>query len=200
MFASDNGGCPEEDINTKFKSTKLEDFGTVASYEAVEEKWATVQNTPLRKWKTYSHEGGIRTPLIVHWPAGIKKAGSLSDQPGHLIDIMPTLVELTGATYPGAVDGKPLLPMQGVSLLPAFNGKQLVRPNPIYWQYKSGGAIRDGQMKAVFWDSKGQPRQWELYDFSRVRNETDDLSQTMPEKLEAMKKQWQEWYDSVSAE
>lgn len=200
FFASDNGACPEEDINTKFKSTKLEDFGTVASYEAVEENWATVQNTPLRKWKTYSHEGGIRTPLIVHWPAGIQKTGGFNDQPGHMIDIMPTLVELTGAEYPETFNDKPVLPMQGISLLPALEGKPLTRPNPIFWQYKLGGAIRDGSMKAVFWDTPGQDRQWELYDFSTVRNETDNLAATMPETLEAMKTQWQAWYDSVTSD
>lgn len=202
LFASDNGGCPEEanQIKAQNKSTRLEDFGTVASYESVGQSWATVQNTPLRKWKTYSHEGGIRTPLIAYWPAGIKKGGTLCDQPGHLIDIMPTLVELTGAHYPDAVSGNPIPPMQGISLLPAFEGKEIVRPNPIFWQYKAGGAIRDGNMKAVFWDQKGQPRKWELYDFSKVRNETDDLSNTMPEKLDAMKTQWQQWYDSVTAD
>ena len=197
LFASDNGGCPEENINAKDKSTRLEDFGTVGTYEAVGQSWATVQNTPLRKWKTYSHEGGARTPLIACWPAGIKNAGGFYSEPGHFIDIMPTLVELTGAAYPDKANGKKILPMQGISLLPAFDGKPLVRPNPIYWQYKLGGAIRDGNMKAVFWDTKGQDRQWELYDFSKGQNETDDLAQTMPEKLEAMKQQWQEWFRFV---
>lgn len=192
MFASDNGGCAEG-AGSKFKSTKLEDFGTVASYETVGRSWATVQNTPLRKWKNYSHEGGIRTPLIVQWPKKIKETGGFCSQPGHLIDVMSTLVDLAGASYPTTVKNVNIPPMQGISLLPAFQGKPLNRPKPIFWQWSGGGAIRDGDMKAVFWGG-GKAGAWELYDLSKNLNETDDLAFKMPEKLEAMKAQWHGWY------
>ena len=169
MFASDNGACAEG-TGAKIKSEKIEDFGTVASYETVGRKWATVQNTPLLKWKNYSHEGGVRTPLIVCWPERIKTAGAYRDQTGHLIDIMPTLVDLTGATHPAGEGKKSVIPMQGISLLPAFDDKPLKRRKPIFWQWSAGGAIRDGDMKAVFW-GRGDKRKWELYDLSKDSNE-----------------------------
>jgi arylsulfatase len=182
----------------KFKSTKLEDFGTIASFETVGKSWATVQNTPLRKWKNYSHEGGIRTPLVVSWPAKIKSHGGYTHQPGHLIDVMATVVELSGATYPKTFNDRPITPMQGVSLLPAMEGKPLKRGKPIFWQWSAGGAIRDGDMKAVFWGKKASDT-WELYDLSKDLNESDNLAKKMPEKLTSMKQNWQAWYEDVSA-
>jgi arylsulfatase len=176
----------------------LEDFGTVNSYETVGQSWATVQNTPLRKWKAFSHEGGIRTPFIVYWPKVIKNKGGFSDEKGHVIDIMPTLVELTGASYPETVDSKPVPPMQGVSLLPAFEGNNLVRSEPLYWEYSEGFAIREGDMKAVRL-RKAKDKEWELYDLSKDENETNDLAKEMPEKLESLKKKWKEWNESVYA-
>jgi arylsulfatase A-like enzyme len=199
MFASDNGACPDDSIRAKDKSTRLEDFGTVSSYLVPGQSWATVQNTPLRKWKAFSHEGGIRTPLVVYWPKVIKNKGGLYDQPGHIIDIMPTLVELTGASYPETVNSKPIPPMQGVSLLPAFEGRDLVRSNPIYWEYSEGYAIREGDMKAVRL-RRAEDKEWELYDFSKDENETNDLATKMPEKLESLKKKWKEWNESVYAQ
>jgi arylsulfatase A-like enzyme len=196
LFASDNGGCAEG-TGARVKSTKLEDFGTVASYETVGQSWATVQNTPLRKWKTWSLEGGIRTPLIVHWPKRITQGGGICNQPSHLIDIMPTLVELAGATYPPKSKEATITPMQGISLVPTFEGKPLNRPNPIFWQWGSGGAIREGDLKAVFYGSKGNEKTWELHDMSKVVNETTDLAKAQPEKLASLKAKWETWHESV---
>jgi arylsulfatase len=198
MFASDNGACPDGSIRAKDKSTRLEDFGKVNSYLVPGQSWATVQNTPLRKWKAFSHEGGIRTPFIVSWPAEIKNVGGFYDQPGHIIDIMPTLIGLTGATYPETIDDKPIPMMQGISLLPAFEGKNLVRNKPIYWEYSEGFAIREGDMKAVRL-RRAKDKEWELYDFSNDENETNDLAQENPEKLKYLKKKWKEWNESVYA-
>ena len=194
MFASDNGACAEG-AGAKNRSTKLEDFGTVASYEAVGKNWATVQNTPLRNWKNYSHEGGIRSPLIVSWLGKINNPGGYYHGAGHLIDIMPTLVGLTAANYPETYQGKPITPMQGINLLPSLEGKPLMRKKPIYWQWSAGGAIRVGKMKAVFW---GKNPQWELYDISKDNNESNNLAQSKPEMLESMKKNWQDWRASTT--
>ncbi|MDT8389131.1 MAG: arylsulfatase [Lentisphaeria bacterium] len=196
LFASDNGACAE-DTGARQKSTRLEDFGSVASYETVGRSWATVQNTPLRKWKNYSHEGGIRTPLIVSWPGKIKNPGGFCHTSGHLIDMMPTFVELTGAQYPGPAAGGPVPPMQGVSLLPALDGQPLTRGNPIFWQWSGGGAIRKDDMKAVFW-GRGNTRAWELHDMSKNLTETADLAEAMPGKLRELSSQWQDWHTSVS--
>jgi arylsulfatase len=196
MFAADNGGCAEG-AGGQFNSTKLEDFGTIASYETVGKSWATVQNTPLRKWKNFSHEGGIRTPLVVSWPAKIKKHGGYTHQPGHLIDVMATVVELSGASYPETFNGGPVISMQGVSLLPAMEGKSLNREKPIFWQWSQGGAIREGDMKAVFWGKKAKDS-WELYDLSKDLNESENLAKSMPAKLTSMQENWRAWYDDVS--
>ncbi|BCX48840.1 hypothetical protein HAHE_27480 [Haloferula helveola] len=192
FFASDNGACAEG-AGAKTKSNKLEDFGTVASYETVGKDWATVQNTPLRKWKNFSHEGGIRTPLIVSWPATIKTTGGYCAEPGHMIDVMPTLASLAGATYPPENWAAEIPPMQGTSLLPAFTGGSLKRESPIFWQWSSGGAVRDGDLKAVFWGKSN----WELYDLSTDTNESDDLAEEKPKELAALQSRWKAWMTEV---
>lgn len=192
MFISDNGACAEMPI-VKNRSTNIDDFGNVASYEVVGKNWATVQNTPLRYWKNYTHEGGICTPFIVSWPEKIKEKGVICREYGHLIDIMPTLVKLIGAKYPTEQNGSTIIPMQGISLLPAFKGKKLNRSKPLFWQWSKGGGIRNGVLKAVFWDHK-----WELHNMADNRNETMDLSKTDTTKLKEMKNKWRNWHHTVS--
>lgn len=188
LFASDNGACAEETGAVTY-SSRLEDFGTVSSFETVGKDWATVQNTPLRYWKNYTHEGGIRTPFIVCWPGRIKNPGGFYGEPGHFIDIMPTLVELTGAVYPERLGGQTVKPMQGISLLPSLHGRPLHRDDPLFWQWDAGGGVRVGNWKAVFWENT-----WELFDFSRDDNESRDLASRYPERLEAMKRLHEAWY------
>ena len=188
MFASDNGACAEA-TGAKRHSTNIEDFGKVASFETVGKAWATVQNTPLRNWKNYSHEGGIRTPFIAHWPNKISKPGSFNHEPTHFIDIMSTYVDITGATYPSNIT-----PMQGVSIVPSFTGQSINRTRPIYWQWKKGGAVRDENWKAVLWGNK-----WELFDMSKDQNESNDLATQYPEKIMAMKKSYKNWYNKTQS-
>jgi arylsulfatase len=193
MFASDNGACAEE-AGASVKSDDINEFGKVGSYETVGQNWATVQNTPMRYWKNYSHEGGNNTPFIVSWPEKIKEVGGFCREPVHFIDVMATLVDLTGATYPESFKEQEIIPMQGTSLLPAFDNRPLNREKPLYWQWKKGGAVRDGDMKAVFFSGA-----WELFDLSKDRNEANDLSAQYPEQLQRMKRMWAEWYYSTDA-
>ncbi|NJL18936.1 MAG: arylsulfatase [Bdellovibrionaceae bacterium] len=194
LFASDNGGCAEVS-GRKVGSTQLEDFGTIASFETVGESWATVQNTPLREHKNSSYEGGIRTPFLVSWPQAIPKEfrGTLYHSPAHFIDIMPTLVELSGAQYPETFHNSAIVPMQGVSLLPALSGQRIGRTRPLFWHWRNGGAIRTGDIKAVF-----QGKQWQLFDLSQDHNESKNLAQKQPELLSTMKAQWKQWLDGVA--
>jgi arylsulfatase len=192
MFASDNGGCAEDTGAVVF-SEDPKDAGKVASFDTVGESWAIVQNTPFRFYKNYSHEGGICTPFIASWPKGIKKTGGLNDQVAHFIDIMPTVAEIGGAVYPKNHHGTKITPMQGISLLPAFKGNSLKREKPVFWSWKKGSAIRDGNMKAVRWGDE-----WELYDLSVDRNETVNLANTNPETLQNLVKQWERWFADVS--
>ena len=113
--------------------------------------WANVSNTPFREFKHWQHEGGISSPLIAHWPKGItsERHGKLEMQPSHLIDLMSTCIELGDAPYPSEFAGQTIQPQEGVSLVPAFAGKQLNRPQPIFWEHEGNRAIRSGDWKLV---------------------------------------------------
>lgn len=150
------------------------------TYVAYGRGWANVSNTPFREYKHWVHEGGISTPLIAHWPAGITAKGELRRQPGHLIDIAATIRELAGAGYPADAT-----PLEGTSLIPAFAGKPLER-EAIYWEHEGNRAVRAGNWKLVA--KHNQP--WELYDISKDRVESNDLAAKQPEKVQALAARW----------
>jgi arylsulfatase A-like enzyme len=151
--------------------------------------WANVSNTPFREYKHWVHEGGISTPLIVHWPAGIKRRGELVRTPGHLIDIMATCVDVSGATYAQEQRGQAIQPLEGRSLVPAFDGKPIER-EAIYWEHEGNRAIRVGNWKLV---AKGPAGKWELYDIDHDRAEMHDLASQQPQRLQQMVTQWETW-------
>nr|WP_150107250.1 arylsulfatase [Pedosphaera parvula] len=165
--------------------------GPEDTYVAYGRSWANVSNTPFREYKHWVHEGGISTPLIVHWPAGIASGrdGRLESQPGHLVDIMATCVDVAGVTYPREFNGQAIKPMEGVSLQPAFNGKNLKRKNPIFWEHEGNRAIRDGRWKLVA--KENQP--WELYDMESDRTETCNLAEKNPKKVKELAAAWNAW-------
>ncbi len=155
------------------------------TFVAYGRNWANVSNTPFREYKHWVHEGGISTPLIAHWPAGISRKGEIDPQPGHLIDIMPTCVDLAGGSYSSSI------PMQGVSLAPAFvGGGKLNRTQPIFFEHEGNRAIRIDQWKLV---AKGMKGQWELYDMTADRTEMHDLAAEQPDRVKAMSDQWEKW-------
>jgi arylsulfatase A-like enzyme len=153
--------------------------------------WANVSNTPFREYKHWVHEGGISTPLIVHWPTGIaaRQRGKLDRQPGHLIDIMATCVAVSGAKYPTEVAGEKIKPLQGVSLQPAFGGKSLKRAEPIFWEHEGNRAMRDGKWKLVA--RENQP--WELYEMEKDRSELHDLAAKNPKRVKVLSAEWETW-------
>jgi len=165
--------------------------GPPDSYIAYGRGWANVSNTPFREYKHWVHEGGISTPLIVHWPVGIpaSRNGKLERQPGHLIDIMATCVDVGHAKYPVEFNGEKIKPMQGISLVPAFKGRTLKRPQPIFWEHEGNRAIRDGKWKLV---SK-ENRPWELYDMTKDRSELHDLTAKHPRKAAELAAEWDAW-------
>jgi arylsulfatase len=169
--------------------------GAADTYHGYGEAWANVSNTPFREYKHWVHEGGIATPLVAHWPAGIRTApdqtpGRLVRDPAHLIDLMATCVDLSGAVYPREFGGQAIQPMEGVSLRPAFAGQPLDRSQPIFFEHEGNRAVRDGQWKLV---AKGPAGRWELYDMIADRTEIQDLSASQPERLGRMVRQWEEW-------
>lgn len=151
--------------------------------------WANVSNTPFREYKHFVHEGGIATPLIVHWPEGLKRRGEVEHTPGHVIDLLATCVDLARAEYPTEFNGQRILPMEGVSLVPLFEGRPLQRKSPIFWEHEGNRAVREGRWKLVA--KENQP--WELYDMETDRTEMHDLSAEHPEIVERLAKAWEEW-------
>ncbi|HOX58626.1 MAG TPA: sulfatase-like hydrolase/transferase [Candidatus Paceibacterota bacterium] len=153
--------------------------------------WANVSNTPFREYKHWVHEGGIATPLIVHWPKAIPETlrNQLVAEPAHLVDLMSTCVDVGGATYPAEKGGQKIQPMEGVSLRPAFAGESIARAQPICWEHESNRAIRDGQWKLVA--KANQP--WELYDMSADRTEMYNLAAQRPGKARNLAAQWRAW-------
>ncbi len=161
--------------------------------------WASGSNTPLRKYKKFVHEGGIASPFIAHWPAGIKAGGRIvRRQVFHLIDVMPTLCELAGATYPKVYRGREITPAQGVSMVPWLTGADVeVRPRTLYWQHENHAAIRQGDWKLVTTDDRNDEA-WELYDLGEDRGESEDLVAERPEVAERLKRKWRRWAEQAN--
>jgi arylsulfatase len=157
--------------------------------------WATVSNTPFREYKHWVHEGGISTPLIVHWPAKISRKGELETTPGHLIDLMATAVDVAGATYPETFhDGQNIKPMEGKSLVPAFAGKGIER-EAIYWEHEGNRAVRVGDWKLV---AKGAKGPWELYNIAQDRSEQNDLAASEPRRVKNLSALWQAYAERAN--
>ena len=163
--------------------------GPTDTYIAYGKGWANASNTPFRLYKHWVHEGGISTPLIVHWPACVKDQGALRDQPGHLIDIMATCADVGGAVYPTERQGQAIHPMAGRSLMPAFANRDLDRTEGLFWEHEGNRAVRKGDWKLV---SK-YPGQWELYDLKKDRTEMHDLTGQHPEIVQELKAMYEAW-------
>ncbi len=160
--------------------------GPADTYIGYGKGWATVSNTPFREYKHWTHEGGISTPLIAHWPKRINRAGHLEHTACHLIDLMATAVAASGAVYPVEFhDGQKIKPMEGVSLLPLFDGAAIER-EAIFWEHEGNRAVRRGQYKLVAKDR--QP--WELYNIAKDRSEQHDLAKSQPRMVAQLARMW----------
>lgn len=194
IFLSDNGGCHE---STRSQAAFLKangETGTPDSFDAYEYPWANASNTPFRMFKHWVHEGGISTPFIAYYPALIR-GGTITKQTGHIIDLMPTLLDIAGGTYPEKLGENAILPMEGISLVPLFNGKKLSRKNPLFWEHEGNRAVRDGDWKLVsaYDNAKKQFMKWELYNIKDDRSELSDLGDKFPARREKMILQYNEW-------
>jgi arylsulfatase A-like enzyme len=199
FFLSDNGACAEWDPygfdklnspqNVLHVGDELKKIGTSESYVSYGSGWANASNTPWRLYKHYAHEGGIRTPLIVHWPAGLKvKAGTLSEQPGYITDFMPTVLEACGAVYPAERNGQKILPHEGTSLLPVMRGQSLPQ-RVLCMEHEGNRMVREGHWKLVALKDKS----WELYDLSSDAAEMHDLAAREPARVEKLSAAWEAW-------
>jgi arylsulfatase A-like enzyme len=192
VFTSDNGACFEWDPfgfdivssnqNILHKGKMIEQMGIPGTFHSVGSAWANASNTPWRLYKHFNHEGGIASPGIVHWPAGLKaKPGSIVHQPAHIIDLLPTAVAAAGATY----EGKLSLP--GTDLVAQLNNGGGERT--LFFEHQGNRAVRQGKWKLVALDD--QP--WELYDFTQDRIEMNDLAGKFPEKVKQLSAAWDKW-------
>ena len=186
LFMSDNGANAESGPHGRLEGKNP---GATGSTVFEGQSWATLSNTPLRRYKHFNHEGGISTPLIAHWPAQIKTPGELRHQPGHLIDVMATCVALSGAHYPTECKGQAIQPMEGRSLVPAFANKPIER-EALYWEHEGNAAIRVGDMKLVRLGANGP---WELYDLKADRTEQHDLAAEKPDLAKELAAKWDTW-------
>ncbi len=190
MFLADNGGCAES-IEGRQLNDATVPIGTRGSYVAYKEPWANASNTPFRLYKKWTHEGGIATPFIAHWPAGIDQPGRLVPHVGHVIDLMATVLDVAGVAYPDSLDGRALLPLDGKSLAPLFKGQTPAGHEALYWEHLGNRAMRQGRWKLVYDASDAQT--WELYDLDADPTELHDLAARYPERARAMQQQWEAW-------
>jgi arylsulfatase A-like enzyme len=188
VFLSDNG-CSAEGGSGGFNNGKEKSpIGTAPTHASAGLEWANASNTPYRKHKISTFSGGTRTPFIVHWPAAVSAKGGLRRQPAHVIDIMPTVLEAAGTSYPAEHKEHPVTPLEGKSLIPVFK-EDTAAPRDLFWEHQGNKAARLGDWKAI--QSDGM--EWQLFDLSQDPTETTDLSEQQPERLAGLKAQWQAW-------
>ncbi len=211
VFLSDNGACAEDipenvtvdELVNKLMIAKSHTRagepvhfgndparmpGPENTYQSYGTAWANLSNTPFRLYKHWIHEGGISTPLIVHWPDGIADKGGVRHAPGYLPDIMATILDLTGSEYPKSFDGHDIEPLEGASLRPVFDQDANIR-TPMLWEHEGNAAVRIGKWKLV----RNYPGPWELYDMEADRTELNDLAAQHPSKVQAMSRQYDAW-------
>lgn len=204
IFMSDNGACDEiiqpgfYDVPSRTRDGRPVkpgngDHSVFAGPDNVWQSygvpWANVSDTPFLLYKHFTHEGGIATPFIARWPAVIQNTNVMTRQLAHVTDLMATCVDISGAHHPDRYNGKEILPLEGKSLLPIFEGKQRETRSPIFWEHEGNRAVRDGDWKLV--SRHGKP--WELYNMPQDRTESHDLSSAQPERVQEMTSLYEQW-------
>lgn len=201
MFLSDNGASAEVvDIGAG-------EIGAIDRWASLGGDWANVSNVPFKSYKNSSFEGGANTPFIVRWPGVVPAGGAVNETAGHLVDIMATVVDISGASYPATARRKAVGAMDGVSLLPAFKNGTVERNRPVFFEWRGGLAVIDGDWKLVKQKVRPQDaksglwrfstQEWELYDLSKDRTEINNLAASHPEKLAEMIAKYEAWWAEV---
>ena len=210
LFLSDNGGNYEEVLpawrGSIFIPHEAHDGrlvrvgndpsvlpGPEDTYASYGIPWANASNTPFRLYKHFAHEGGIATPLIAYWPAGIQQRNALTHQPGHVIDVMATCLDVAGAAHPRTLAGRETVPLEGKSLLPILQGTQREPHGALYWEHEGNSAVRQGKWKLV----SRYPNQWELYDLEADRTEQNDLADSHLDRVREMSALYEQWVKRV---
>lgn len=195
VFFSDNGGCasdipPDAEKYAEYRAyNKGKDIGGKDSYVFCGPGWASAQSSPFRRYKTWTYEGGLTTPMIVRWKKKIKP-NTVTNEIGHLIDLMPTFMEVSGAKYPAEIRGEKTVPIEGTSLMPVLKGGKFSKERELGWFLYGSRAYRIGKWKLV-WGITG--KKWELYDMDADRTETKDLASRNPEMVKKLTEAWRIW-------
>ena len=196
LFLSDNGACQEGGMlgRGEFRDVEKRNLEHDNSYG---EAWANAGSTPFRFYKHYLYEGGAATPFFMHWPAGIQPREDWYGDPAQLIDLMPTLMDVAGASYPADRKGEKPLPLDGISLRPAFTGGALERGKPLFAEHETNASVREGNWKlvgeSVAMPGGTQAKQWELYDLAADRTELHNLAVSQPGKVKELAGKWEAW-------
>jgi len=206
LFLADNGASPERGYIPGFDRPGHNREGVEIDYDNFEHPgaeltwgylgvaWAGSINAPFRYWKKESFEGGNCTPFIVHWPNGLKgKENTINQGVGHVIDILPTCLELADAKYPAEVNGLETTPIEGNSILPMLNNEITTTHDTLFWEHEGGKALRIGDWKISSLSKGG----WELFNMAKDRTETNNLAEEMPEKVEEMTAIWAKEYQRI---
>lgn len=196
LFLSDNGASAEIMVRADGHDPQAAP-GSAATYLCLGPGWSTVSNTPLRRHKTWVHEGGIATPLIVHWPRGIADKGTFRHTPGHVIDIVPTLLELAQVETAAQAENSAGPGFSGRSLRPLFVADVAIERPFLWWSHEGNRGLRQGDLKIV---AAGKRGAWHLYDLSTDRSEQNDLSQQKPKLLERLAQRWEAKNEEFSAQ
>lgn len=180
LFLSDNGASAEIMIRGDGHDPHAPP-GSADTHYCLGPGWSTCSNTPFRRHKTWVHEGGIATPLIAHWPARIRDGGRLRHTPGHVVDLVPTILELAG------VQRRPEVAWHGTSLVRALANDANVPRDSIWWLHEGNRALRQGNWKIV----AARDEAWELFDLASDRAETENLAASHPAKLQQLIAEWE---------
>lgn len=192
LFLSDNGGCAEEPGG---RDPTKRTPGPRDDYVAVGPAWGWAQNAPFRRYKSWLNEGGITTPMIAWWP-NVIPSGTINRNVAHIIDFMPTLVELGAGEYPKQFNGTELIPLEGKSMVNLLKGKPRQGHSQLCWQWAGNRAIREGDFKLV-WDKLNPKKKWQLYDLSSDRCEINDLADQNRQRVERMSNDWFDWAEEM---
>ena len=208
LFLADNGASSEKGYppgfdrpghNRKgeqiiYPNQKYEQPGEELTWGYLGDAWAGAVNAPFRYWKRQSFEGGICSPLIIHWPKGLKgKENTINNGVGHVIDILPTFLEVTGASYPSMIKGLKTTPVEGRSMIPLINGEVVATNDTLFWEHETGKALRLGNWKITALIGG----EWELFDLAKDRTETNNLAYKLPEKVNEMETLWKQEYQRI---
>jgi arylsulfatase len=192
IFLSDNGASPEVTVEGEALSGPI---GSVNSYASVGRAWANVSNTPFRYYKHWVHEGGISTPFILQYPA-LLRAATIERRVGHVMDLMPTCLDLGRSLYPAAYQGDTLEPLKGKSLMPLLRQQPIERQQPLFWEHRGNRAVRLGDWKLVSRHTEGRD-EWELYNIAEDRAELHNRAEAQPDQVREMAAMYAQWAEEV---